>query len=62
MGAQSGSISGERMVNFDVKVVAPNGATPISYNRMANSCSLVCHDHPHQLRSAVGVGKAHRRR
>ena len=28
MGAQSGTISGERLVNFDIKVVAPNGATP----------------------------------
>jgi len=26
--------------NFDVRVVAPNGATPISYNRATNSCSL----------------------
>ena len=25
MGAQSGNISGERLVNFDIKVVAPNG-------------------------------------
>jgi predicted CXXCH cytochrome family protein len=62
MGAQSGSISGERLVNFDVKVVAPNGAAPISYNRATNSCSLTCHNHPHQLRSATGVGKAHSRR
>jgi predicted CXXCH cytochrome family protein len=62
MGAQSGSISGERLVNFDIKVVAPNGASPISYNRAANSCSLVCHNHPHQLRSAVGVGKTSSRR
>jgi predicted CXXCH cytochrome family protein len=62
MGALSGSISGERLVNFDVKVVAPNGAAPISYNRAANSCSLVCHNHPHQLRSALGVGKASSRR
>jgi hypothetical protein len=59
MGAQSASISGERMVNFDVRVVAPNGAAPISYNRAANSCSLVCHNYPHQLRPAAGVGKAH---
>jgi len=57
MGAQSGSISGERLVNFDANVVAPNGAAPISYNRAANSCSLVCHNHPHQLRSVAGVGK-----
>jgi len=57
MGAQSGTISGERLVNFDLKVVAPNGAAPISYNRAANSCSLVCHNYPHQLRPGAGAGK-----
>jgi hypothetical protein len=49
MGAQSGSISGERMVNFDANVVAQNGTTPVSYSRATNSCSLVCHGHAHQL-------------
>ena len=62
MGAQSGNISGERLVNFDAKVVAPNGVAPISYNHATNSCSLVCHNHPHQLRSAVGAGKAYGKR
>jgi len=62
MGAQSGNVSGERLVNFDARVVAPNGADPISYNRATNSCSLVCHNHPHQLRSVAGVGKAFGRR
>jgi len=57
MGAQSGNISGERLVNFDVKVVAPYGAVPLSYNRATNSCSLVCHNHTHQLRSVAAAGK-----
>jgi hypothetical protein len=57
MGAQSGNISGERLVNFDIKLVAPNGALPISYNRASNSCSLVCHNYSHQLRSAAGAAK-----
>jgi predicted CXXCH cytochrome family protein len=48
MGAQSSSISGERMVNFDVGVVAPNGANPISYNRSTGTCSLTCHGHSHK--------------
>lgn len=47
MGAISGTISGERMVNFDAAVVAPNGTTPISYSRTKNSCTLTCHNHPH---------------
>ena len=54
MGAQSGTISGERLVNFDARVVAPNGGAPISYNRATNSCSLVCHNYSHQLRTAGG--------
>jgi predicted CXXCH cytochrome family protein len=55
--AQSGSISGERLVDFDANVVAPNGAVPISYNRVTNSCSLVCHNHAHQLRSPTQTAK-----
>jgi len=62
MGAQSGGISGQRLVDFDVKVVAPNGAAPVSYNRATNSCSLVCHNHAHQSGPVVGVGKALGRR
>jgi hypothetical protein len=57
MGAQSGNISGERLVNFDANVVAPNGAAPISYSHATNSCSLVCHNYSHQLRTAGGVAK-----
>jgi predicted CXXCH cytochrome family protein len=59
MGATSGSISGERLVNFDVNVVAPNGNTPISYNRATNSCTLTCHQHAH---SGVAAPAAVKRR
>lgn len=43
-----GAISGQRLVNFDGLVVAPNGAQ-ISYTRTgtSNTCSLICHGHPH---------------
>jgi predicted CXXCH cytochrome family protein len=47
MGATSGTITGERMVNFDMNVVAPNGALPVSYNRGANTCVMVCHQVAH---------------
>lgn len=47
MGATSATISGERLVNFDVGVVAQNGATPISYSRAANTCVLACHGAAH---------------
>jgi hypothetical protein len=63
-GAVSGTISGERLVNFDLNVVAPNGGYPISYNRSANTCALVCHQVAHNpdgtvtapsLRRGIGV-------
>jgi predicted CXXCH cytochrome family protein len=53
MGAQNGSVTGERLVNFDVNVVAQNGAAPISYNHATNSCSLTCHGHAHSNVSAL---------
>lgn len=47
MGSQTAMISGERMVNFDLNVVAPNGRGPIMYKRSMNSCTLTCHGHQH---------------
>jgi hypothetical protein len=47
MSAASGTVSGERLVNFDVNVVAPLGGLPISYNRAVNSCTLTCHGVKH---------------
>jgi hypothetical protein len=47
MGARSGTISGERLVNFDINVVGQNGAVPISYSRVTNTCVLVCHNTSH---------------
>lgn len=47
MGVRSGNITGERLVNFDANVVAPNGTSAISYNRSTNTCSLTCHGHAH---------------
>jgi predicted CXXCH cytochrome family protein len=53
MGSTSGTISGARLVNFDINVVAPNGANPISYSQTSNSCSLTCHNHAHSLLGAA---------
>jgi len=47
MTAGTANVTGERLVNFDVKVVAPNGNLPISYNRASNTCALVCHSAAH---------------
>jgi len=55
MGGTSPNVSGQRLVNFDANVVAPNGALPISYNRAANSCILVCHQTAHNPNGTVSV-------
>jgi len=55
MGATSGSISGESLVNFDVNVVAPNGTSPIFYSRATNSCALTCHNHAHSQSGAAAA-------
>ncbi len=53
MGATSSNVSGDRMVNFDLKVVAANTSSsgyfrsPISYNRGSNTCTLTCHNYSH---------------
>ena len=46
--AAGGALSGDRLVNFDLNVVAPNGSSPISYNRGSNTCVLMCHTHSHK--------------
>jgi predicted CXXCH cytochrome family protein len=53
MGATSGNFTGERMVNFDLNIVAPDHSNPISYNRGANTCVLVCHGVTHKTNGKV---------
>lgn len=55
MGSLSANITGERMVNFDVSVVAPNGASPISYSHVANTCVLACHGYNHNSDGTVSA-------
>jgi predicted CXXCH cytochrome family protein len=61
VGAASGTTGGQRLVDFDVNVVAQNGSMPIGYNRAANSCALVCHSAAHNVDGSVtnvsGPGK-----
>jgi hypothetical protein len=47
MGSLSASISGDRLVNFDLNVVATLTGHPISYNRSTNTCTLTCHGYSH---------------
>jgi predicted CXXCH cytochrome family protein len=62
MGASSGSISGERLVNFDANVVAPNPASglPITFNRSTNTCVLVCHQEAHNANGTVSAASVNR--
>jgi len=61
MGTNSSNVSGERMVNFDLKVVAENATasgagyfrSPISYNRGNNTCTLTCHNYSHNADGTV---------
>ena len=62
MGATSANISGERLINFDVNVVAPNSTLPISYNRASNTCVLVCHGIAHNSDGTVAASASLRRR
>jgi predicted CXXCH cytochrome family protein len=62
MGAVSGTISGERLVNFDVNVVAPNGGQPIAYNHASNTCVLSCHGYDHNPDGTVTLAALRVRR
>lgn len=53
MGATSPYLTGERMVNFDANVVAPNGTAPIAYNHGTNTCTLACHNYAHNADGSV---------
>jgi len=59
MGGTNPNISGQRLVNFDVNVVAPNGGIPISYNRPTNTCILVCHEAAHNPNGTVSAFNLH---
>jgi len=53
MGSISPTVSGERLVNFDMNVVGQNNGAPISYNRSSNSCVLTCHQTAHNADGTV---------
>ncbi len=59
MGGTNPNISGQRLVNFDVNVVAPNGGMPVSYNRATNTCVLACHDTAHNPNGTVTALSLH---
>lgn len=53
LGSLNPNISGQRLVNFDINVVAQNGAFPVSYNRATNTCTLTCHNAAHGPNGSV---------
>ncbi len=53
MGSISPTVSGQRMVNFDINVVGENNGSPISYNRSSNTCVLACHQVTHNVGGSV---------
>jgi len=55
LGSLSAGVSGERLINFDVAVVGQNQASPISYNRGSNTCTLTCHSAVHNVNGTVAV-------
>ena len=57
MGATSPNITGERLVNFDANVVGENNGAPIAYNRATNTCTLMCHNVPHNPDGTVGEAR-----
>ena len=56
MGGASGSITGERLVNFDINVVGATNGIPVSYSRATNSCGLTCHGHVHTPLGSPAMG------
>lgn len=55
MGSVVASISGERLVSFDINVVAQNQGAPIAYNRGTNTCTLLCHNAAHNANGTVSA-------
>jgi hypothetical protein len=53
IAGRNANMSGDRLVNFDLNVVAPNGGMPISYNGATGTCALVCHEVAHNANGKV---------
>lgn len=51
--ASTANVTGERLINFDLNVVGPNGTAPVSYNRATNTCTLMCHGTAHNADGSV---------
>jgi predicted CXXCH cytochrome family protein len=56
VGSGSSNPSGQRLISFDINVVAPNGSSPVSYNQGSNTCTLTCHNVAHNPNGNVTHG------
>jgi hypothetical protein len=56
----SGGVVGDRLVNFDLAVVAQNSKSnaPIAYDRSKNTCTLRCHNYNHNADGSVQASSA----
>jgi len=55
VGPGSANVLGQRLVDFDVNVVAPNAGLPVSYNRGTNTCTLTCHQVAHNRDGSIST-------
>ncbi len=62
MGAPGGSIGGQRLVNFDARIVTQNNGAAISYTHSGtqNTCVLTCHQYAHNADGTVTLAQVRR--
>jgi predicted CXXCH cytochrome family protein len=60
ISSPSTGLSGQRLVNFDLAVVAENDVllTPITYNQASGTCTLKCHNYNHNRNGTVTLSQA----
>jgi predicted CXXCH cytochrome family protein len=58
VGASSGNTSGQRLISFDMSVVATNGGVPASYNQGTKTCALTCHNTVHNADGSIQPASA----
>jgi hypothetical protein len=55
VGASSGNSSGQRLISFDLSVVAPNSGSTPSYNKGTGTCTLTCHNTVHNMDGSIAA-------
>jgi len=62
ISSPSAGLTGQRLVNFDIAVVAMNDVllTPITYNRTNGTCTLKCHNYNHNQNGTVTLSQVNK--